>query len=350
MKTRKQCPLCGSELSDLKYREIEARLAEQRATAHQEVEAEIRERLRADFDEQLANQRQATEKRAAETIKRQLGEQRQALEKERIVAVGREQTVAARNREALIRKVQLLEVQLKRQTANELGDSGEIDLYDALLRHFPEDQVTRVAKGRPGADIVQEFRYKGATCGRIILDAKNRQSWQTAYLEKLRDDKVAAAADHAILASRVFPAGRRELWIESGVIVVAPARAVYVVQLLRQAALAMHLRGLSVRQRATKMARLYELIVSEGHRGKLAEAGKLAEDLVAIETQEKRAHDQVWKRRGVLVARVQGLLREIDTEVAAVIEGGEESGVAELDSRPDTRPDGQHSAAAAARP
>ena len=41
--------------------------------------------------------------------------------------------------------------------------------------------------------------------------------------------------------------------------------------------LTMHVRGLSVKERSTKMARLYKLITSESYSHKLREAGKLTE-------------------------------------------------------------------------
>jgi len=83
---------------------------------------------------------------------------------------------------------------------------------------FPDDLIHRVPKGQPGADIHQQVRYKGEVCGRIVFDSKNRQKWGYEFVTKLREDQVEAKADHAILSTTMFPSGKKELCIESGVI------------------------------------------------------------------------------------------------------------------------------------
>ena len=221
--------------------------------------------------------------------------------------------------------MQQVEKQLQNKTANELGDGAEIDLLEALREHFPTDKITPVTKGCPGADILFEVLYKGASCGRIIIESKNRQDWKTSYVTKLRQDQVEAAAEHAILATMFFPVGKKEMCIESDVIVVSPARVIYIAELLRNAMITMHVKGLSVKERSTKMARLYELMTSESYSRKLTEASKLTDEILELDVQEKKAHDNVWKKRGALAKRAQYVLREAETELAAVIESRDDS-------------------------
>ena len=68
-----------------------------------------------------------------------------------------------------------MEKQLQKKTANELGDGAEIDLFEALRESFPGDKITRIPKGQAGVDILHEVLYKGESCGKIIVDSKNRQ-------------------------------------------------------------------------------------------------------------------------------------------------------------------------------
>ena len=411
-----QCPLCGTELSRIKFREIQSKLREEeqrKAAEIAQVEAATRQRLEQQFKLDLEKQKRAVEKKAkeegdqqiqkvaaerdqankklkdaqereakirkqaeqelekatiaaekkanehaetkikkvaaerdqiakklkdsqereAESLKqvqqdaekqrqKELADQRQVLEKDKTLALLKQQSASARDREALIKKMQILENQLKKKTANELGDGAEIDLFEALRESFPGDKITRIPKGQAGADILHEVLYKGEACGRMIIDSKNRQSWQNAFVTKLRQDQVEAGAEHAILATTVFPTGKKEMCIESGVIVMAPGRVVYIAQLLRQAMVSMHVKGLSMKERAGKMSRLYDLITSESYSGKFAEANKLTQDILDLEVQEKTAHDNVWKKRGTLVKRIHNVLREAETEVAAIVEGG----------------------------
>lgn len=256
--------------------------------------------------------------------KKELADQRAALEKDKAMTLLKQQGEFNREREKIQKKVKLMEHQLEKKTANELGDGGEIDVFESLREVFPDDRITRIKKGQPGADIIHDVLHKGQSCGRIIIDSKNHQGWQNGFITKLRQDQVDAAAEHAILASTVFPAGKKEMCIESDIIVVHPGRVIHIAQLLRRAMVTMHVRGLSIKERAGKMSRLYKLITSESYSGKFNEASKLTQEILELDVQEKKAHDNVWKKRGAAATRINHVLREIDTEVAAVIEGDEE--------------------------
>lgn len=410
-----QCPLCGTELSQTKFREIRAKLREQeerkaaelaeaklaikreaeqefskkleqesrsaekraRAEADKQVqkvmaekdaltgklrvaearEAEIRKQAQAEiekqkqvaekeakseFEEQLkklalerdqaskklkeaeareAAIRKEAQEKAEKLWQKELVAQRQALEKDKSDALLKQQSEHNRERESYQKKLKAMEQQVQKKTANELGDGGEINVFEALRDAFQGDKITRIQKGEPGADILHEILYKGDVCGRIITDAKNRQAWQNAYVAKLRHDKAEAKAEHAILATTVFPAGKKELCIESDVIVVSPGRVVCITDLLRQAMIAMHIKGLSLEERSNKMNQLYSLITSESYSKKFAEAGKLAQDILDLDVQEQKDHGVVWRKRGTLATRMKKVLRDIETDVAAVVEG-----------------------------
>jgi hypothetical protein len=255
---------------------------------------------------------------------KELGQQRDALEKDKAMALLKLQAGFNREREALQRRVAIVEQQLQKKTANELGDGAEIDIGEALRAAFRNDRITPVPKGEEGADFLHEVLHKGQVCGRTIIESKNHRSWKNAFIAKLRHDQVEAGAEHAILATTAFPAGKKELCIESGVIVVSPARVIYVAELLRQAMVAMYVRGLSVKERANKMSKLYNLITSESYIRRFAEVARLADDILQLDVDEKKEHDRVWRKRGTWTMQVKSILREIDTDVAAVIEGEDE--------------------------
>jgi hypothetical protein len=410
-----QCPLCGTELSQTKFREIRAKLreeeqrkvtevAEAKLSITREVEQEFRKKLeqetraaekrvraeadkqvqkvladrntlsdklkaaearvakvqeqaqleiekqkevaekkaRADVDAKVAKLtterdqaskklkeaearsaeiRKETQEQAQKEWQKHLMEQRQALEKDKSTALLKQQAENNRDRESLQKKVKTLEHQLQKKTANELGDGGEVDVFEALRDAFQGDKIIRIQKGQPGADILHEVLYKGELCGRIIVDSKNRQAWQNGFVDKLRKDKVDHKAEHAILATTVFPAGKKELSNESGVIVASPGRVVCITELLRQAMVTMHIKGLSMKERSNKMSQLYNLITSESYSKKFTETERLAQDILDLDVQEQRDHSTVWRKRGTFATRMKRVLREIETDVAAVIEG-----------------------------
>ena len=261
---------------------------------------------------------------AAKKREKELAGQRAVLEKDKAMALLKQQGEFNREREAFQKKVKIMEHQLQRKTANELGDGGEIDVFEALREAFPGDRITRIKKGQPGADILHEVLHKGQPCGRIVIDSKVRQGWQNGFVTKLRQDQVEAGAEQAILATSVFPAGTKELCIDSDIIIANPARVVHIADILRKAMITMHVRGLSMKERADKMGKLYRLITSESYSRKFSEAGRLTQDILDLDVQEKKTHDNVWKKRGTLATKINNVLREIETDVAAVIEGDED--------------------------
>jgi tetratricopeptide (TPR) repeat protein len=92
------------------------------------------------------------------------------------------------------------------------------------------------------------------------------------------------------------------------------------VDVLRRALISMHVAKLSDAERADKLSELFRFITSPAFRKKLAEAENLAGEALELDVQEKRAHDNVWKKRGMVLSRIKHVLREIDTDVSAIIE------------------------------
>jgi myosin heavy subunit len=315
-----------------KEKEAAAKLASQQAEDQIKKIATERDQANKKLKEAEARQaeiRKEAQEEAEQQRQKELADQRTALEKDKAMTLLKQNAEFNREREKLQKKVKLMEHQLEKKTANELGDGGEIDLFEALREAFPGDHITRIKKGQPGADILHQVLHKGQSCGRIIIDSKNHQGWQTGFITKLRQDQLDAGAEHGILATTAFPAGKKEMCLESDIIVINPARVVHISQILRQAMLTMHIRGLSIKERAGKMNRLYKLITSEAYGRKFSEAGKLTLEILDLDVQEKKSHDNVWKKRGTVATRINHVLREIETEVAAVIEGDDEIGAAD---------------------
>jgi len=314
-------------------KEAAVKLAKQQADEQIKKVAAERDQANKKLEEAEAREaeirKQALEQ-AEKKHQKELLDQRAALEKDKDTSLLKQQSEFNREREALQKKVKTMDQQLQKKTANELGDGGEIDVFETLRDTFPNDKITRIKKGQPGADILHEVLHKGQVCGKIILDSKVRQGWQNSYVTKLRQDQVDASAEHAILTSSVFPAGKKEMCVESDVIIVHPARVVHIVHILREAMLTMHVRGLSMKERAGKMSKLYKLVTSDAYCKKFSEAGRLAQEILDLDVHEKKAHDNMWKKRGAFAIRINNVLREIETDVAAVIEGEDEPALNEV--------------------
>ncbi len=276
------------------------------------------------LEEREATIRKEATVEAERKAQKELNQERLILKQAQDTALLKKEGEFTRERESWQKKFQHMQRQLEQKTANQLGDGAELDLFETLREAFRDDRVSRVPKGRAGADIHHYVVHKGETCGLIIYDSKDHRDWRDHFATKLRDDKIEAKADYAILSTADFPKGEKGLCVRSDVIVVTPAQAAHVAGLLRQALVTMHVRGLSQQERAGKTNRLYQYI-SGDYAQRFSKISALNRELEDIHEQEISAHGKVWKKRGELLVNQRNALREIDTEIAAIIEGDPDS-------------------------
>lgn len=304
---------------------VQAQLAEREQAARAEGEKRASQGFAAKLQE-AADAKSAAEKSVAElrvaheqALAARVAEVREALEKAKAAAVNAEQAKMAAERLKLESTVDDLKRQLEKKTVEELGEGAEVDLFEALKAEFPSDLITRVGRGNAGADVIHEVRHNGAKCGLIAYDSKNHLQWRTDHATKLREDKIAAGADHAVLSTRAFPKDKKQLHIEHGVVIANPARAVVVAMLLRQQIVQLHFLKVSNDQRMSKTEELYALMTSDRFSQFLDSVTRAAEQLEALQVQEKKAHDTVWKKQGEMFRTVIRSCAQFDEEVARII-------------------------------
>jgi hypothetical protein len=355
-----QCPYCDQpipiEQADEVRHRIEARerdqaeklsvnIRQELASERAQGEAAVQERiatleatnvaLQQAMDERIAAAQQQTrtalsqyEALAADQeqiIAQRLQDQAELIEREKQEAVNAVNAKHFEETQRLTGKLEDLARRLERKTANELGEGAEIDLFESLKQEFEGDQIKRVSKGAAGADIIHDVVHGGKPCGRIIYDAKNRNAWRNEYVTKLRQDQVAAQAEHAILASLKFPADARQLHVQDGVIIASPARVLALVQMLRRHIVQIHTLRLSNVERDSKTDALYEFIRSERCVQLFARIDGHAESLLKLQAQERKAHDATWKRQGTVYRAIQKDGAELSAEIDRIIGTQDES-------------------------
>jgi hypothetical protein len=163
----------------------------------------------------------------------------------------------------LTNKVEELKRTLEKKSNEELGEGAEIDLFEALKAKFPDDNIQRIRKGSPGADIRHTVIMNGNDCGTILYDSKNHNQFRTEHVTKLKADQIADKAEHAILSTYKFPQGTRHVHVQDGVVLVSPARVVAIATIIRGHMTQIYTLRVSRVERESKMSELFEFIVSE---------------------------------------------------------------------------------------
>jgi hypothetical protein len=337
------CPTCGSVVSPEVYAAIVGEQAARNAEIERTVEArfatreptirrEATEAAKAALAPKLAEAAQGRE--AAEERARAIEANVEAILKERLdaqaetAAKARDEAISAvtvkhfAEIQRLLEKNKEMERLLEKKTANELGEAGEVDLEQLLLAEFPADQISRVAKGVNGPDIVHRIFHGGVFTGRLIVyDSKNHKAFQSKWLPKLRRDQTDYGADHAVLVSTVLPPGRNQLMVENGVVVCSPARATAVAHMLRRAVLQTHALGLSNADRDGKTALLYDLLTSDRATERWERLVSATTALVEIEAGDAAHQQRVRDKRLSKIHTIAAVHDEFTGDIDAIVRG-----------------------------
>jgi hypothetical protein len=364
-----QCPWCEQPISHAKFEDIRRRMtaeqnerlaaltdqferdkaaaearakaaleqarAEAAAAAEQRLQAVRTEAVKAAETTMLAKLAETRGKLAeAEQAKAAALAQTAALKAEQDTAVTervaqmqetlqreRDATVLAERAKVLKLQSELADMQrkLEGKSAHELGEGSEVDLFEQLRTAFEGDRIQRVPKGVNGADVIHEVIHNNKVCGKIVYDAKNRDAWQNGFATKLRADKLAQGADHAILSSNKFPRDKSQIHCQDGVIVANPARVLALVEILRDQLVRMHELRISNEERGHKTVALYAFITSEPFKQLVEQVEAQAGKMLDLDTKEQEAHRRIWDQRGKLIRSVQKARADLTFEIDRII-------------------------------
>ncbi len=252
-------------------------------------------------------------------IAARLAEQREALEKAKVDAVNAEKSKFFEENLKLTTKIQELTRALEKKSNEELGEGAEIDLFEALKAEFPDDNIKRIPKGSPGADIRHIVMMNGKECGTILYDSKNHNQFRTDHVTKLKADQIADKADHAILSTYKFPQGTRHVHVQDGVVLASPARVVAIATIIRRHMTQVYTLRVSSVERESKMAELFEFIVSERCTQLLSRIEKQAEDLLELQNKEIKWHKNNWEKQGEAYKAIQKAKGDLETDIGRII-------------------------------
>jgi hypothetical protein len=288
---------------------------------------QARSELQVSQDETQSARQQLAETAEAQAreISQVVQETRDALEKDKIDAVNAAEAKFFNERQGWTEKVTDLQRKLEQKSADELGEGAELDIFERLKAEFPSDLITRVKKGTPGADIIQEIRENGVSCGKIVYDSKNRKDWKTEYATKLRIDQLSEKADHAVLSTNKLPAGTKQLHIYDHVIVACPARVLVVASLLRDSVVSMHVLRISNEAREDKVQALYVFMTSPLCAQHFDAINSQLTTLERIDDDEMKRHHNVWDKRGAVIKALERANGAFRYQVHSIIGGTAET-------------------------
>jgi hypothetical protein len=163
---------------------------------------------------------------------------------------------------------------------------------------FPRDLIDEVKKGQNGADCLWTVRNNGGgTIGKIYFESKVTQTFQSGWLQKLKDDMVEKGASVGIIVTKTMPSDQPYCGLREGVWVCGFHEFETLAKAMRQAQVELS-RALS--QEAAKEGasnELFDFVVGREFSGIMEKILRPIFEQQQLLEKEKRSITRLWKAR-----------------------------------------------------
>lgn len=193
---------------------------------------------------------------------------------------------------------------LQKRVDAEEAEGADIKVLELLKKAYPKDEFQVVNKNS-GANIIQTVKNNKKDCGKIVYDTRSRDIWNPKFAATLSQDMVTLKAAHAVFVTGKLQKDAGHVHRCEGAICVKPTCALAVVEILRSEIIRTHSQKLSAEGRERKTERMYTFITSDGFTKQLESMERTDDALLKLEEDEQKAHNAMWKKRGLLLKSQQ---------------------------------------------
>lgn len=222
------------------------------------------------------------------------------VEAERVAQAAAALTIAERDDKLrnLTEQIEDLKRRAEQGSQQGQGEAQEIVLEAALKSSFPIDEVSPVAKGQFGGDVVQKvLGTSGAHLGTILWESKRTKNWTQGWLSKLKTDQRAAKAEISVIATQAMPDGVDGFGLVESVWVCEFRYAIPLAVALRQSLIDMAAVRASREGIATKAEEVYEYLTGPHFKQRVAAVAEVIAGQRRDLEAERTAITRIWAKR-----------------------------------------------------
>lgn len=185
------------------------------------------------------------------------------------------------------------------------GEVLELDLEMRLKTRFPIDNIESVEKGTKGADLLQTVLVQsGRVCGKILWETKRAKNWSDTWVQKVKDDQLAAKADISVIVSEILPKGVQQFEYSNGVWITDIPSAINLAMALRVGMIEVSRERELQAGKQGKMELVYNYLTGVEFKNRVE---AILQSFVAMKgdlEKEKRALQSIWAKREKQIERV----------------------------------------------
>lgn len=330
------CPYCGQPIGQQEHQQILRKEKEQSDEQRAALKAEIGDAYKLEIEDAEEKSRilaeQLEQAHEAEAKVPELVEERLSAERERITAEAEKE--AKREAEELRKSLHLRDEKLERseqaaeslrkqlqesRSPQETGGLAEEELARELSKIFPRDEVTRISKGKSGADVLQKVMDEGIDCGAILYECKDAKTFSPDWVAKLATDKTEYGAAYALLVSTAQPKESDGFTVVNGIPVVHPRFVFQLVPIVREALVQAKRAEVSGEGSGHKLEELIIFLNGPGFTDRMKGMTRAITGLETIQRREKRAHDKNWKEQSKMHALANKQASDVETEITKIL-------------------------------
>ena len=233
-----------------------------------------------------------------------------AIERERIQKTEKDKS-ELREKELLLQieaQKKLTEEMKRKQEQGSMqlqGEVMELAIEEWLTSQFPLDSIDEIKKGANGADCLQVVNTRELqNCGTIYYESKRTKAFQSAWIEKFKNDIREKNANLGVLVSEVLPNGMDRMGMKDGIWICTFEEFKGLSAVLRESVISVSKAMQNQENKGDKMTMLYDFLTSNQFHlqmeGIVEGFSQMQEDLL----REKRAMQSIWKQREKQISKV----------------------------------------------
>ena len=185
------------------------------------------------------------------------------------------------------------------------GEVQELAIEEWLAQQFPLDTIDEIKKGTNGADCLHTVNTRQQqNCGTIYYESKRTKAFQTAWIQKFKNDIRDTNANIGVLVTEVLPSDMERMGMKEGVWICTYEEFKGLSAVLRESVVQISSATVSQENKGEKMVMLYDFLTSNEFKlqveGIVEGFTQMQEDLL----KEKNAMKRIWKKREKQIEKV----------------------------------------------
>jgi len=297
-------------------KKVEA-IEKQEKAKSRETERTLKARFQNEAEQSLAKERKSLAKQGValqrqEKIQmnkyRKLNEQYNSL-----------QNKSKNDQEKASKKIASLEEQLRKdRTPQVLGLLEEGAFLERLRSSFPSDEFEHPGKG---GDIIHRIMDRNKEIGLIVYELKKVSCFQNGHITQTFEAKNGRNADYGILVTNAKRSKEDfGFSVAKGVIIIHPAGALVLVNILREHLISIARLKLSTEKKKKAVQAVLDYIQGPVFKNGIGAIIEDTKELYLSLTQEVKEHIRNWEKRFNKYRNIHAEAQQIDMRVVRLLE------------------------------